>query len=68
MKYYNKLTDKTDYGFIAHELNEIFPEMVNGNKDDLDVKGEPKYQSINYISIIALLVREVQILKSKINI
>ena len=68
VKYYNKLTDKIDYGFIAHELNEIFPEMVNGNKDDLDVKGEPKYQSINYISIIALLVREVQILKSKINI
>ncbi len=50
-----------DYGFIAHEVKELFPCLVNGEKDDEHL------QSINYQGIIALLVNEVKILKKKIN-
>ena len=46
-----------DMGFIAHEVQEIFPFLVNGEKD-----GE-QLQSINYNGFIALLVKEVQELK-----
>jgi hypothetical protein len=65
VKYFNKLTDKIDYGFVAHELHEIFPEMVNGTKDEIDDEGKPKYQSVNYISLIAVLVKELKDLKQR---
>ena len=45
-------------GFIAHELQEIFPHLVNGEKD-----GE-KMQSVNYMGLIAILTKELQSLKS----
>ena len=58
--YYNEKSCKNDIGFIAHELQEHFPFLVNGEKD-----GE-KYQSVNYIGLIGVLVKEVQMLKEKI--
>ena len=60
VKYNNKLLNKTEIGFIAHELQEYLPFAVNGEKD-----GE-NLQSINYNTIIALLVKEVQELKNEI--
>jgi len=50
---------KHDMGFIAHEVQEIFPFLVNGEKDGKEL------QSINYNGFIALLVKEVQELKKK---
>ena len=47
-------------GFIAHELQEHFPFLVNGEKDGKD------YQSVNYLGLIGLLVKELQELKKKI--
>ena len=41
IQYHNKLMNKTDYGFIAHEIQEIYPNLVKGNKDG------PENQSIN---------------------
>jgi hypothetical protein len=29
----NKKSEKQDIGLIAHELKEIYPELVNGEKD-----------------------------------
>ena len=58
--YTNSLTKKKDMGFIAHEVQNQFPFLVNGEKD-----GEI-LQSINYIGIIALLVKEIQDLKHEI--
>jgi hypothetical protein len=49
---------KLQTGFIAHELQEIFPHLVIGEKD-----GE-EMQSINYIGLIAILTKELQSLKS----
>ena len=52
--YYNRLTQKPEYGFIAHEVQEIFPDMVIGAKD------AEQYQTINYTPMFALIVNEVK--------
>jgi hypothetical protein len=49
-------------GFIAHEVQEHYPFIVSGKKD-----GEHN-QTINYISLIALLTKEIQDLKKRITI
>jgi hypothetical protein len=51
-----------DMGFLAHEVQEIFPFLVSGEKD-----GE-RNQSLNYNGFIALLVKEIQDLKKRISI
>jgi hypothetical protein len=58
--YKNTLSNREDMGFIAHEVQEIFPFLVNGEKD-----GE-KFQSVNYNGFIALLVKEIQDLKKRL--
>jgi hypothetical protein len=49
-----------DLGFIAHEVQELFPMLVNGIKDG------PTNQSINYSGIIPILVAEIQELKREL--
>jgi hypothetical protein len=58
--YYNKLLKKHEYGFIAHEVQEIFPDIVVGNKD------AEQYQTINYIPMFAILVKEINELKREV--
>ena len=58
--YTNNNSGKEDIGFIAHELQEHFPCLVNGEKD-----GET-LQSVNYNGLIGMLVRELQVLKKKV--
>jgi hypothetical protein len=60
VSYINKLIGKKDLGFLAHELQQEFPYLVEGDKD-----GE-QTQSINYNGIIALLVKEIQELKKRV--
>ena len=57
VSYYNKILKKDDIGFIAHEVQEIFPFLVDGEKD-----GESN-QSLNYTGLIGILVKEIQELK-----
>jgi hypothetical protein len=59
--YTNKHTNKKDIGFIAHEVQEVFPYLVSGEKD------EDKYQSLNYIGLIGVLVKEMKDLKKRVN-
>jgi hypothetical protein len=47
---------------LAHEVQEIFPFLVNGEKDDSIL------QSLSYTSLISLLVKKVQELKRKYKI
>jgi len=58
--YKNKISGKQDIGFIAHELQEYYPFIVSGEKD-----GETM-QSINYTSLIPILIKEVQTLKLEV--
>ena len=47
------------YGFIAQELQEIYPNLV--------VEDEEGFLGINYLEIIPLLVRSIQELKAEVN-
>jgi len=49
-----------DMGFLAHEVQEIFPFLVSGVKDG------PKMQSLNYNGFIALLVKEIKDIKKRL--
>ncbi len=60
VSYYNTLLGKPDVGFLAHEVQEVLPFLVNGTKDGADM------QSLNYTGIIGLLVKEVQALKQEV--
>ena len=60
--YMNNQTQKQDIGLIAHELQEIYPELVNGVKDG------PFLQSINYIGLIPVLINEIKNIKINFSI
>jgi len=64
--YKNKLTDKEDIGFLAHDVQEFYPFLVSGTKDEMNENGEPKYQSINYNGLIGILIQEVKELKNTV--
>jgi len=59
---------KQDIGFIADELQQVVPNAVNGNPDDIDEEGKPKYQSIDCSTpeMVAILVSEIQSLRKRI--
>ena len=58
--YMNTSLGKSDIGFIAHEVQEQFPFLVTGEKD------ETNYQTLNYTGLIGLLTKEIQDLKKDI--
>ena len=47
-------------GFIAHELAEVVPDCVSGEKDGLDKDGNPKYQGIDTSFLVATLTAAIQ--------
>jgi hypothetical protein len=55
-----KTDKKQSIGLIAHELQEDFPFLVEGEKD-----GE-KTQTVNYIGLIGVLIKEIQELKKRV--
>jgi hypothetical protein len=48
-------------GFIAHEVQADYPFLVTGEKDGGD------YQTVNYNGLIALLVKEIQEIKGRLD-
>ena len=50
-----------EYGFLAHEVQEIFPELVNGIKD---AAGE--YQAISYHQLFAICCEEIKTLNERL--
>ena len=55
------------YGVIAHELAEVIPYAVNGEKDDLNEDGTIKTQGVDYSKIVPILVKAIQELKAEID-
>ena len=53
--------DKLEYGFLAHEVQEMFPTLVTGEKDGKEM------QTLNYLGLISILVKDVQRLHKKID-
>jgi hypothetical protein len=54
-------------GFIAHELAEVVPQCVTGEKDAVDEEGNPKYQGIDTSFLVATLTAALQEAVAKIN-
>jgi hypothetical protein len=52
-------------GFIAHELAEVCPQAVVGQKDAVDEDGNPKYQGIDTSFLVATLTAAIQELKAE---
>jgi hypothetical protein len=59
--YLNRLTGHEEYGFLAHELQSVYPEMVVGNKDDPN-----GYQTIQYEQLFAIFIAEIKRLRADI--
>jgi len=51
-------------GFIAHELAEVVPDAVTGEKDAVDADGNPQYQGIDTSFLVATLTAAIQELKA----
>jgi len=58
--YTNTQIHKEDIGFLAHEVQEVYPCLVTGEKDGSQL------QTINYTGLIPILVKEIQELKKEI--
>jgi len=52
-------------GFIAHELAEVMPQAVTGEKDAVDENGKPDYQGIDTSFLVATLTAAIQELKAE---
>jgi hypothetical protein len=55
-------------GFIAHELAEVVPQAVTGEKDAVDADGKPQYQGIDVSFLVATLTAAIQELKAEFDI
>jgi hypothetical protein len=60
IQYNNILSGKHEFGLLAHELQSIYPELVEGEKDGTE------YQRVDYNGLIGVLVKEVQDLKKRV--
>ena len=61
-----KINNKPSEGFIAHELAEVIPSAVLGEKDAVDEEGKPIYQSIDTSFMVVVLTKAIQELTEKI--
>jgi hypothetical protein len=60
VKYKWKVDGSAGEGFVAHELQEIFPDAVAGEKDAVDAQGNPRYQAIDTSYLVATLAAAIQ--------
>jgi len=58
--------DKTLDGFFAHEVAEVVPEAITGEKDAVDDDGNMIRQGIDHSKLVPLLVKAVQELTAKV--
>jgi hypothetical protein len=71
IKFYDfkwKVDEHRMTGVIAHELQEIVPYAVNGEKDAIDKDENEIYQGVDYSKLVAIQGRAIQQLKAEIEI
>jgi cytoskeletal protein CcmA (bactofilin family) len=61
-----KKEDERSYGVVAHELQDVLPNAVTGEKDQKDYENKELYQSVDYSKIVPVLVKSIQELQSQI--
>jgi hypothetical protein len=57
-----KVDENRSYGVLAHELAEVLPQAVNGEKDAKEMQG------VDYSKIVPILIKSIQELKAEIEI
>jgi hypothetical protein len=62
-----KIDGSDGQGFIAHELAEVFPDAVSGEKDAVDKEGNILPQAIDQSKLVATLVAAIQELKAEVD-
>jgi hypothetical protein len=62
-----KSNEERTNGVLAHELAEVLPYAVHGEKDGLDRDGNPSYQGVDYSKIVPSLVKAIQEQQAQIN-
>ena len=62
-----KSNNSDGQGFIAHELQEVVPDCVTGEKDAVDADGNPQYQCVDTSFLVATLTAAIQELKSLVD-
>jgi hypothetical protein len=62
-----KVDGSDGQGFIAHELAEVVPDCVTGEKDAVDADGNPQYQGIDTSFLVATLTAALQEMKAIID-
>ena len=55
-----KESDNRMYGVVAHELQEVVPQAVVGNKD------EEKLQAVDYSKLVPILIKSIQELEARV--
>jgi hypothetical protein len=55
-----KMDDSRMYGFMAHELQEVLPYLVSGQKDAVDANGKIIPQTVDYSKLTPILVKAIQ--------
>lgn len=67
-KAYNFITtpDSIHHGFLAHELQEVLPYAVTGEKDAVDDEGNIRPQQVDYSKLTGLLVGAIQELTARV--
>jgi hypothetical protein len=63
-----KIDGSDGQGFIAHELQEVVPQCVSGDKDAVDSEGNPEYQGIDTSFLVATLTAAIQELKATVDL
>ena len=61
-----KADGSSGQGFIAHELQDVVPDCVTGEKDAVDAEGKPVYQGIDTSFLVATLTAAIQELNAKV--
>jgi|TARA_Y100000022_G_scaffold62165_1_gene53299 hypothetical protein len=57
-----KVDNSSSYGVMAHELQDILPDAVSGEKDGEEMQG------VDYSKIVPLLIKSIQELEAKVKI
>ncbi len=62
-----KIDESRSYGVMAHELEEVLPQAVTGEKDAVNEDESISPQGVDYSKIVPLLVKSIQELKAEID-
>ena len=55
-----KKNGATGIGFIAHELQQVIPSAVSGEKDGVDIENEPVYQAVDLSRVVPILTASLK--------